>query len=881
VNRIEATSSGFAEPTRPSDDRIILDGAHISKRYGGTYALRDAQLTARAGRVHGLVGENGAGKSTLAKIISGVVDRDGGDLYLDGESLPLSFEVRGAQARGIRVVHQDQPVIANMSAATSVFLGNELKERPSSKANVQSFRSEAERILLTELGWQMDMSRLGRDLLPDERVAVAVAGALVGERKVLILDEPTAYLDRSEVSRVFRIVESLKARGIAVIYISHFLDEIFSICDDLTIVRDGQTVWSGEVSSTTSAEVVRRMVGKDLDTTVMREAGLDRSAAGGISVCEIHDLSVADRLASFSLKVEAGETVAVVGLGGSGTAVLADVLSGSAKNWAGKVTIAGKRARLQTPHGAGRDGVMYVPRDRHSKGIFPDLSLRENLVVKRLRDLGRFGVVNSSVENSAARSIVSVFGVVAPSLGAPITTLSGGNQQKAIVGRVLSGSGKLVVLDEPTVGVDVGSREEIYGTVAQLRRDGAGILLITGDVEEALRVSDRVVVLFRGREVLSSSVSELGHEAREIVVSAVVGAGTAVASAAPLAENRESAAAEAGLPVLGAGYRPRRHPFNASQVGVMGMMLAIYVAVALRNSDFLAPSNLLAIFGTGASAGLLAAGISLALMVNGLDINIGGVAQLAGGVLAVGAFSAAGASLGLATLAAVGIGLSLGLISGLLVGYLKIPGFVVTLGALFVSLGLHLLVMGGIDRTLSPTAISSVLGAGGIAGVSGAALLALGLVALVWLLLRNTTPGLWLRAAEQGTPLMLLRGIRLPRVILLAYVGSALLGTAGGLVRTLYGGGASATDQSSILLLLAVAGAFLGRAFTRNGGFNPLTAFVGGLLLAGIENSLIVVGFSNQASGLVEGLVLLVAIAGSTLAVRKRPRFSVGQEKVI
>lgn len=851
-------------------DPVLLRAERISKTYGGIYALKSGTVEVVAGSVTGLVGENGAGKSTLVKVLSGVVERDAGSIELLGESLPLRFGVAGAAARGIRVVHQDQPVIGNLPAGNSVFLGN---EHLLDNASPRSLRQAAEAILRDELGWPIGLGRLGRDLAPDERVAVAIAGALVAKPKILILDEPTAYLDRSEAKRVFQMIEVLKQRDIGVLYISHFIGEVFEICDQVTVVREGETVWSSPVSATVPDHVVREMVGRSINTSLTRGERVTENEAIAPTV-EVNNLILRRGGDPLSFSIKPGQIVSIVGLEGSGVADVSDILSGNRKRWVGSIRIGDRSARLGHPRRAAREGVLYVPRDRSKRGMFPDLSVRENLVAKRLKDIARYGLLGRRSEKSEAFEIARDFGVRMPSLDVPVSALSGGNQQKTLVGRVLRPTGSLVVLDEPTVGVDIGSREEIYVAVDSLRQKGVAVLLLTSDVAEALRVSDRVIVLHRGDPVLAVDVASLGADAQERVVGAVTGASST---------DKEAVKTQPVRSTKKTVFKGRRLSLNPAQLVVASIIVLLYGIISFNNPLFLSWSNLVVILGAGAAPGLLAAGISLTLMVNGWDMNIGGMSQLAGGVFTLQVLSNAQSSLGMATFETLALAAILGLIAALLVGLLKLPGFVVTVGLLFVSLGLHLLNMGGVDRQLPATALIGKLGPEGFwNGLSLGSVIAVLIIIVLAVFLRRSVFGLRLRAAEQGRELSDLRGINPLRLIIFAYVGSSLLGGLGGISRTLYGTGASATNQSITLLLVAVAGSFLGRAFTRNGAFSPTAAFVAGIVLAGIENGLIVMGFSNQASSLVMGIVLFVAIAGGTVATRSnRPRFVIGQEKVI
>jgi ABC-type sugar transport system ATPase subunit len=483
-----------------------LEMRRIEKRFGGVVALAGVDFEARAGEIHGLCGENGAGKSTLLKVLSGVWPHGSyaGEVRVDGRLLALR-STADARAAGIGIVHQELMLVPEMSVAANLFLGRERTRF----GVVDDLAIEAEaRALLArfELDREIDVRAPVGSLGIGRQQMVEIARALSDEVKVLVLDEPTAALTSEECARLFAWLRDLAGRGTTCIYVSHRMDEVFALCDRITVLRDGRTVDTVVTAETRPAKVVAMMVGRDVPS---RHAPPVAPACAP-PVLEVDDLHVGKVLSNLRFTVGRGEVVAVAGAMGSGRTALLETLFGCARApVSGRVHIEGRPLALTSPGAAIEAGVALVPEDRKGRGLVLGLSVDDNLALPSLARGGLFGLVDDlALEQAAASRIAALH--VRGAAEAEVATLSGGNQQKVVIGKWLEHPPRLLLLDEPTRGVDVGAREEIYAILAELQKRGVAILLASSDLPEVVRLAHRILVLRKG-----IVAAELGAGARE------------------------------------------------------------------------------------------------------------------------------------------------------------------------------------------------------------------------------------------------------------------------------------------------------------------------------------------------------------------------------
>ena len=467
---------------------LVMDG--VSKSYDGVQALRAASLDVRAGEIHALLGENGAGKSTLMKILVGAVQRDAGRIAVAGENVEIASR-QDAQALGLGIVFQHPELVDELSIVDNVTLGRERSRL--GWIHRQDARRRT-RAALERLGVRLDPERSASGLRAGERQLVEIARAIADEVRVLILDEPTASLGRREVDNLFRVVRELREGGVAVVYISHRLEEVFALADRITVLRDGAVVGQVATADTTRADVVRLMVGRAMGHAFRKD-----SHATDEVVLEADDLQTAEGVDGVSLRLRRGEVLGVYGLLGSGRTELARALFGADRLLRGSVTLEGRRLRGGSPSRAVRRGLGLVPEDRTHLGAFLDLSVAENITVARPERHATGVFVRHWEEARRAREAVSRLSIRTPSLEARVATLSGGNQQKVVFGRWLVAGARILILDDPTVGVDVGAKEEIYRIIADLTADGTAVVFLSSELPEIIGLADRMIILREGR----------------------------------------------------------------------------------------------------------------------------------------------------------------------------------------------------------------------------------------------------------------------------------------------------------------------------------------------------------------------------------------------
>jgi ABC-type sugar transport system ATPase subunit len=482
---------------------VLLAVESLAKSYGGVRALRSADLHVRAGEVHALVGENGAGKSTLVKILAGATTRDSGEIRLNG--LPVNFQSRAESMRsGISVIFQHANLVPQLTVAENVTLGVE-------QSRFGFLRDSAQRRVvgdvLASLGSSIDLNRVAASLRSAERQLVEIARALLLDSSLLILDEPTASLGSDEVTHLHLVLAGLRSAGLGIIYISHRIEEVLTVSDRITVLRDGETVATLEAAGTRTEQVVSLMIGHESDQLVHAQ-----SHARPDAVLDVRDLTTETGLRGITFTLHAGEVLGVYGLLGSGRTELARAIFGADPVTGGSVLIEGSRKSLGTPRRAVRAGMGLVPEERVLEGLFPQLSVLDNMSSARPWLYSRFGLVNDDARFRLVDGMARRLGVKAASLDQVVSALSGGNQQKVVLGRWLIGGSKLIILDDPTVGVDVGAKQEIYKLISELTTDGTAILLMSSELSEVIGLSDRVLVLNDGRVAATLSRGQMTEE---------------------------------------------------------------------------------------------------------------------------------------------------------------------------------------------------------------------------------------------------------------------------------------------------------------------------------------------------------------------------------
>jgi ribose transport system ATP-binding protein len=489
----------------------IAELVGVSKRFPGVLALDNVSITLAPGEVHALVGENGAGKSTLIKLLTGVYTPDAGEIRYAGQ--PVSFRLpMDAQAAGISTIYQEVNLLPRMSVASNLYLGREPRGRFGLIDHRRMYADAA--ALLSRYGIDVDVRAPLQSLGLGAQQMVALARAVSVDARVVIMDEPTSSLEPREVDTLFRVVRDLRGQGVAITYVSHRLDELYRVCDRVTVLRDGRVVHTGPLAELDRLRLVSLMLGRDV--AEVRRHGLTRfseshTAAADEPVLRVRDLTRRHVLSGVSFDVRPGEVTGLGGLLGSGRSETAKAIVGALPVERGEVTVAGRRLRRLSPAAAIRAGISLLPEDRKAEGIIPELSVRENIVLAAMPRLSRVGVVSRAQQDRVVDLFMKRLRIKAASPDQKVSELSGGNQQKVLLARWLCLNPKVLLLDEPTRGIDVGAKAEVQQLIDDLAQEGLAVVLISSDLEELVEGADRIVVLRAGAvvdELTGDDVSE-------------------------------------------------------------------------------------------------------------------------------------------------------------------------------------------------------------------------------------------------------------------------------------------------------------------------------------------------------------------------------------
>ena len=468
----------------------ILELKHITKEYPGVKALSDMDVTFYKGEVHALMGENGAGKSTLIKVISGAIKPNAGEIIYEGKSYSEMNPIL-SQKLGIGVIYQEFNLVPELSIAENIFLGNKLTKGLTINRKLMNQKA---REIMEGFGIKIDVTKPVRSLTVAYQQLVEIAKTISNDVKVLIMDEPSAPLTNREIEAMFRIVEQLKKKGVAIIYISHRMEEIFQIADRVTIMRDGEYVGTRQTQETGRAELISMMVGRTLDDqqypTVDKEIGE--------TVLEVRNLSTPSLLKNVKLSVKKGEILGLAGLVGAGRTETVRAIYGADPKSSGEVYVHGKKVEIKKPRDGIRDGIALIPEDRKKHGVLLEMSIRDNISFISIRDICKAAVVNRKADRNLAQSYIDRLKIKTPSMEQLAKNLSGGNQQKVVLAKSMASKSDILIFDEPTRGIDVGAKQEIYMLMNQLAKEGMAIIMISSEMPELLGMSDRILVMHEG-----------------------------------------------------------------------------------------------------------------------------------------------------------------------------------------------------------------------------------------------------------------------------------------------------------------------------------------------------------------------------------------------
>jgi ABC-type sugar transport system ATPase subunit/ribose/xylose/arabinose/galactoside ABC-type transport system permease subunit len=809
---------------------LVVD--NLTKAFGGARALDGVTLAFAQGEIHALVGENGAGKSTLIRCCTGLLTPEGGGLVWDGEPLRLRSP-RQARALGIRAVHQEAEFFPELSLAENLMHVECLKAGSAWWLDWRGLRSTV-RAELRELDLDLPVEVPAATLGLGQRMLAEIAGCVARRSRLLFLDEPTASLSVRESEQLFAHLLRLREAGTTVVYVSHRLDEVLRLADRITVLRDGRVAAAGARSEFDRDKLVAAMVGR-----AAASVEVSSGVAPGEPVLTLHSLSdAAGRFHEVSLSVRAGEIVGLYGLVGAGRSELAQALVGL-RQCRGERMLHGAPFSPAGPAQALAAGVVLVPEDRRTDGIFITHSCRENVTAPWLGRLGRAGFFSLSRERGCADAVARRWGTRYRDIEQPIGTLSGGNQQKLLLGRWLEPDPAMLLLDEPTRGVDVGAKADIHAEIRRLAAQGKAVLLISSDLPEVLALSDRIVVLREG---------EVGGEFTRAAATE-----TSVAAAAlPL---ERTVRPEGRSPRMTAGMRGAT---IARELGAFGALAVVAIVLTvLRGGEFASAANLLDILAAASLVSIAAAGTALVLIAGGIDISIGSMLGL------VGALACTTALHGLPPLAVVAVGIGLGALCGAINAAVAYRGgihpIVVTLAGIYVYRGLMLRFTGGYEVMNLPESFRT-LAQGSLVGIPKVVWFAVAVHAANAWFLHRTLAGRRLYAVGGSMKAAALAGLRPEAIRGLAFaIGGALVGLTAVLWGAYYGKIQSNTGAG--FEMQAIAAAVIGGCAVTGGRGGALGVVAGAVLMAVVYNALVLLQVSSYWQGVFVGGLILAATA--------------------
>ncbi len=499
--------------------KVVLEMRGINKNFPGVKALQDVDFTLRKGEIHALMGENGAGKSTLIKVLTGVEEFETGTIRMEGSyNTIINRSPQEAQENGISTVYQEVNLCPNLSVAENLYIGREPKKGP--MIDWRTMKEDA-RKLLEGLDVHIDVTMAVENYSIAIQQMIAIARAVDMSAKVLILDEPTSSLDDGEVEKLFVLMRQLRAKGIGIIFVTHFLEQVYAVCDRITVLRNGTLVGEFKVEELPRVQLVAKMMGKDFDDlAAIKKEGM--SMVKEDVIISARELGCKGTIKPFSLDIHKGEVIGLTGLLGSGRSELVRAIYGADKPDSGELAVKGKKLKVNAPIDAMMEGMAYLPENRKEEGIIADLSVRENIIIALQAKKGMFKLMSRKEQEEFTDKYIDILQIKTADRETPIKQLSGGNQQKVILGRWLLTNPDFLILDEPTRGIDIGTKTEIQKLVLRLAEEGMAVVFISSEIEEMLRTCSRMAVMRDGEKVGELKEDELSQDS---IMRAIAGGG--------------------------------------------------------------------------------------------------------------------------------------------------------------------------------------------------------------------------------------------------------------------------------------------------------------------------------------------------------------------
>jgi ABC-type sugar transport system ATPase subunit/ribose/xylose/arabinose/galactoside ABC-type transport system permease subunit len=852
---------GNLDNTRLGYDRVspVIELRGITKRFGPVEVLSEVDLSLQAGRVHSLAGENGAGKSTLVKILGGIHQPDSGQILKDGTGTVI-LNAADARRQGIAVIHQHPAVFPDLTVAENVFVGRQ----PRGIAQIDWARMTAwARELLSSLRLEIDVHLPAKLLSIAERQAVEIAKALSIDARVLVMDEPTSALSSREVDRLFGLVERLKQQGVAILFISHFIDEILGLGDEVTILRSGKRIITSLTADLTPERTVRHMIGTEPGVFFPKEA-----VQVGRPIVSVRGLSGAGFVENVSFEVRTGEILGFFGLVGAGRSEVAQMLFGITRPDRGEIRVDGRIVRPRSPRQAMRLGLSFLPEDRHQQGLVLQFPIRANETLPILRQLAdRLGIVDRARETHIAQDFATRVRVVATGVEQLTNTVSGGNQQKVLLAKWLIPSPRILILDEPTRGIDVGAKAEIHRIISQLAAQGIGIILISDDAREVIGMADRIIVFRGGRIAAESDRAAFDREAILLAAAHIRERTEGKRTERTGTTERTGKAGDAGgwRGVMGRLLRIR-------ELGLVAALLLICGAVTMREPRFLNGANLEQVALSATLVCIVALGEALVIIARQIDLSVGAIVAMSAFISAAWLEQHPDGSIFFVLLLGAAIGGALGGVNALLVAVFRIPAIVATLGTLAIYRGGVIVVAGGrqISATVLPHSYGDIARVD-VAGVPVLVWLTVLLTVIFGLAMRFTRTGRNLYALGSNQESARFAGINERRHLALVFILSGLLC---GVVGVLWGARFGTVDAvlAPDLHLQAISAVVVGGVSIFGGSGSVYGAALGAVIFAVLQNGVQLLGINQFWLQAVTGAAILVTVLFYSYLARRAER---------
>jgi ribose transport system ATP-binding protein len=816
----------------------VLKIENLSKRFPGVQALDSICLQICRGEVHAVVGENGAGKSTLMKILAGAEKPDEGSIFVNGQKIE-NFDPQSAQRMGIGIIFQEFNLIPYLSAAKNISLGREphLLGWISNKNEVSTARK-----WLNEIEASIPGPALVHRLSVGQQQQVEIAKALSLNAAILIMDEPASALSVAERRHLFKLIDKLRQHAITVVYVSHSLDEVFRVSDRVTVLKDGQLVFTKPIQQTTADSLITAMVGRKLERVYPPKA-----QKIGDTLLSVKNLSYGTKLRGVSFELKKGEILGFYGLVGAGRTELCKALFG-VQSAAGKISMKNAALPKRNPSAAIRSRMAFLTEDRKAEGLIMGLSLRENMALPSLQRRAGWGIIRHKEEKLKVSNICRKLKIKTASIEDDVFYLSGGNQQKVVIGKWLLAAPRILICDEPTRGVDVGAKMEIYAHLRDLADQGLAIILVSSELPEIIGMSDRILVMRDGKIACELDAAGAGEEKILAAALGEPGGSESESPAARLSEKRGNL-----LTKLNALWKQM---LRADRV-VLLTLLCLVGAGIFTSESFLNTYNLTSIVRDAAALGIVSMGQAVVMVGGGLDISVGSIVSLTT-ILAALTMNGSDAMIPAAIAVCLGAGLIVGFLNGFAVVKLKIVPFIATLGMMSVVNGIVLLAAHGPVGSVGKA--FRFISRGYVGPFPTALLIIIFVFAAAVLVMNKTIYGRHLLATGAGSAVARLAGIRVSAVTFSSYIVSALCAVLAGLYLTsrmgmgdpLVGRG---FELDSIIAVLIGGVPFGG------GRGNILGVIAGVLLLAVLGNLLNMWNLHSWYHQIVKAVILLAAIS--------------------